>query len=240
MQRRQFVATLGFALGAVPLLSACAPQPFGGAAMSAAGRSTTADLSGDALQIANERGLSQDDIRAALMTYTPSGTPDQYYMFASGGHAGQVLVIGLPSMRILKEIAVFTPEPWQGYGSGSKESAAILAGGNINGKSLHWGDTHHPALSETNGEYDGQWLFINDKANGRLAVIDLRDFATKQIVKNPLILNDHGGSFVTPNTEYIIEGCQYATPFGWEYAPLSDYSDKYPRFAYGQGGFARH
>ena len=46
------------------------------------------------------------------------------------------------------------------------------AGGN--GR-LTWGDTHHPAISETNGESDGQFLFINDKANPRIAVIDLRD-----------------------------------------------------------------
>ena len=38
-------------------------------------------------------------------------------MFASGGHRGQVLVIGVP-MRLLRVIAVFTPEPWQGWGYG--------------------------------------------------------------------------------------------------------------------------
>ena len=50
-----------------------------------------------------------------------------------------------------------------------------------------------PGLVETAGEYDGQFLFINDKANARVAVIDLRDFETKQIVKNPTAINDHGG-----------------------------------------------
>ena len=59
------------------------------------------------------RKLSEDDVRAALMTYTPTGRHDEYYMFASGGHSGHVVVIGVPSMRILKYIAVFTPEPWQ-------------------------------------------------------------------------------------------------------------------------------
>src|SRR5581483_6647295 len=69
--------------------------------------------------------------------------------------------------------------------------------------------------------------FINDKAHARLAVIDLRDFETKQIIKNPIAMSDHGGSMVTPNTEYVIEGGQYAGPLGWEYAPLDQYKDKY-------------
>ncbi len=175
--------------------------------------------------IAQERGLTEEDLRAAVMTYTPSGMLDEYIMFASGGHGGQVLVIGLPSMRLLRTIGVFTPEPWQGYGYGAGEE--VLAGGNLGDQEVRWGDAHHPALSETNGEYDGQFLFINDKANGRIAVIDLRDFETKQIINNPLYLNDHGGAFVTPNTEYVIEGGQYAMPLGGGYAPLSEYEEAY-------------
>lgn len=175
--------------------------------------------------VAEERGLTEEDLRAAVMTYTPSGALDPYVMFASGGHSGQMFVIGMPSMRLIRTIAVFTPEPWQGYGFGAGEE--VLAGGDINGRQVRWADTHHPALSETNGDYDGQWVFINDKANGRVAVIDLRDFETKQIVNNPLFLNDHGGTFVTPNTDYIIEGGQYAQPLGTEFAPLSDYESSY-------------
>ena len=37
-------------------------------------------------------------------------------MFASGGHSGQVYVYGLPSMRHLSTIPVFTPYPATGYG----------------------------------------------------------------------------------------------------------------------------
>ncbi|HWP39871.1 MAG TPA: Sec-dependent nitrous-oxide reductase [Tepidisphaeraceae bacterium] len=177
-------------------------------------------------KIASERGLNVDDLIAAAKTYMPSGRHDEYITFASGGHSGQIFVIGVPSMRVLRTIAVFTPEPWQGYGYGAGEH--VLAGGDLDEKhKIRWGDTHHPALSETNGEYDGQFLFIGDKANARIAVIDLRDFETKQILKNPITLSDHGCGFVTPNTEYIIEGGQYANPLGTSYAPIEEFKKQY-------------
>ena len=181
----------------------------------------------DQLQkIAAERGLNVDDLVAAAKTYMPSGKHDDYITFASGGHSGQIFVIGVPSMRQLRTIAVFTPEPWQGYGYGVGND--ILKGGDLDeNHKLTWGDTHHPALSETNGEYDGQFLFIGDKANARMAVIDLRDFETKQILKNPIALSDHGCGFVTPNTDYVIEGGQYPTPLGMKYAPIGDFKKSY-------------
>jgi nitrous-oxide reductase len=184
-----------------------------------------AGLGADAATIAQARGLSPDDVTAALKTYMPTGMHDEYTIFASGGHGGQILVIGVPSMRLLKVIGVFTPEPWQGWGYGAGNE--VLDEGNVNGKEIRWADTHHPALSETGGEYDGQFLFINDKANARLAVVDLRDFETKQIIKNPVAVMDHGGSFVTPNTDYVVEGGQYAAPLGWGYAPLENYNEEY-------------
>ncbi len=184
-------------------------------------------LPANALEIATNRGLSPDDINAALKTYVPSGKWDEYLMFTSGGHSGNMLVIGIPSMRILKHIAVFTPEAWQGYGYGEKGIEEMLDGGNVRGVKIRMGDTHHPALSETAGDYDGQYVFINDKSSARVAVIDLRDFETKQILKDPNIISNHGSTFVTPNTEYVIQGTQYATPLGWEYAPLEEYQEKY-------------
>src|SRR5215813_15317509 len=81
-------------------------------------RSETAAPSGSLGDLMKARGLGEADVAAALKTYTPSGKHDDYYVFASGGHSGQVLVIGVPSMRILKVIGVFTPEPWQGYAYG--------------------------------------------------------------------------------------------------------------------------
>ena len=177
-------------------------------------------------EVMKERGLTQKDVLAAAKTYTPTGGRDEYIVFSSGGQSGQVIVYGIPSMRILKYIGVFTPEPWQGYGF-DDESKAVLAQGRINGKDITFGDTHHPAISETDGDYDGQYLFINDKANPRVAVIDLHDFETKQIVVNPFFKSEHGGAFVTPNTEYVMEATQYAAPYGDEFVPLEKFNDQY-------------
>jgi nitrous-oxide reductase len=181
----------------------------------------------DVATLMKARSLSEADVAAALKTYTPTGVHDAYYTFASGGHGGQVLVIGVPSMRILKVIAVFTPEPWQGYGYGDQTDALIASTDAPGMPPLRWADTHHPALSETAGDYDGKYLFINDKANARMAVVNLEDFVTTQIVRSGLIQSDHGGAFVTPNTEYVIEATQYAAPLGGAYADIEEYDEKY-------------
>src|ERR1700690_1125877 len=180
----------------------------------------------DVQQVMKRRGLTQQDALAAVKTYVPTGKRDDYIVFSSGGHSGQVIVYGVPSMRILKYIGVFTPEPWQGYGF-DEESKAVIKGGFIGGREIAWGDSHHPALSETNGVYDGQFLFINDKASPRIAVIDLRDFETKQIVANPVFMSEHGGAFVTPNTEYVIEASQYPAPLDKKFEPLEQFNEKY-------------
>lgn len=177
-------------------------------------------------KVMKERGLTQQDLLAAAKTYTPSGGRDKYIVFSSGGQSGQIMVYGVPSMRILKYIGVFTPEPWQGWGY-DDDTKKILAEGKIRGKQITWGDTHHPALSETNGKYDGKWLVINDKANPRIAVIDLSDFVTKQIVVNPVFKSDHGGAFFTPNSEYILEACQYGAPLDNNYHPMDEYAETY-------------
>ena len=161
------------------------------------------------------RNLSEADVMAALEDLHADGTHDPYLMFASGGHSGQVIVIGVPSMRILKYIGVFTPEPWQGYGF-DDQTRQLLDEGPPDGQELTWGDSHHPALSETNGDYDGQFLFINDKANARIAVISLKDFATKQIVHSPILGTDHGGTFVTPEHRIRHRGRAVPRPARWQ------------------------
>ena len=182
--------------------------------------------SGELQKVMKARGLTENDVIRAAKTYNPTGGRDEFIVFSSGGQSGQMIVYGVPSMRILKYIAVFTPEPWQGYGY-DVDSLKVLRQGNIRGREINWGDTHHPALSEVNGKYDGKWLVINDKANPRLAVIDLTDFETKQIVVNPIFKSEHGGAFFTPNSKHILEACQYAAPYDNNYHPIEEYKETY-------------
>ena len=211
-----FASSIGVLLIAVVAMG-CGPQQ--AAQVSQAPASSTADLM-------KARGLTEADVSAALQTYMPTGQKDDYITFASGGHGGNMIVIGVPSMRILKYVGVFTPEPWQGYGYGD-QSQKVLDQGSRFGKPITWGDMHHPALSETNGEYDGKFIFVNDKANARIAVVDLHDFVTKQIVTSELIQSDHGATFVTPDTEWVVESSQYPAPLGGGYMPIEQFEDKY-------------
>ena len=147
---------------------------------------------------------SSDIAVAAQKVYVAPGDLDEYYLFASGGHSGQVYVYGVPSMRHLSTIPVFTPYPATGYGF-DDDSKKMLG-------NLTWGDVHHPSLSETNGDYDGRWLFVNEM-NGRVARIDLRDFKTKQILGPvPNVSGNHASAFVTPNTEYSVMASRFSIP----------------------------
>lgn len=151
-------------------------------------------------------GTAQADREAnALASYVAPGEKDEYYLFYSGGHSGQVFVAGIPSMRHITTIPVFAPYPGTGYGF-DDETRKMLG-------DFTWGDVHHPALSQTNSKYDGRWLFVNDNANNRIARIDLRDFKTHQILGPiPNSIGNHGSSFITENSEYILCATRFSVP----------------------------
>jgi nitrous-oxide reductase len=168
-----------------------------------------------------QNGQLADARVAAQRTYVPEGQLDQYYLFYGGGHSGNVFVAGIPSMRHIMTIPVFTPYPGTGYGF-DEDSKKMLG-------AFTWGDLHHPALSKTNGDYDGRWLFVNDNANNRLARIDLRDFKTKEILGPiPNSSGNHGSAFLTENTEYALMSTRFSIPVpNGTYAPISDYATAY-------------
>jgi len=56
----------------------------------------------------------------APASYVPPGEKDDYYLFYSGGHSGQVFVAGLPSLREIQEIPVCTPSPGHGVATGPR------------------------------------------------------------------------------------------------------------------------
>jgi nitrous-oxide reductase len=168
----------------------------------------------------NARG-GADTANAAQATYVAPGQKDEYYLFYSGGHSGQVYVAGIPSMRHIATIPVFAPYPATGYGF-DEETKHMLGG-------YTWGDVHHPGLSQKDGLYDGRWLFVNDNANNRVARIDLRDFKTKQILGPiPNSSGNHGSSFVTENTEYVLVATRFSTPLPkGRFADPKDYEKEF-------------
>jgi nitrous-oxide reductase len=157
---------------------------------------------------------------AAEKVYVKPGEHDAYYAFLSGGHHGNVYVYGIPSCRHITTIPVFTPEPAVGYGN-DEESKAMLGG-------YTWGDAHHPGLSETDGDYDGRWLFINDMPNARIARIDLSDFKTRQIYGPiPNLSAAHACPFPTPNTEYVFAASRFSVPVPNRWVKVEDYPTQF-------------
>jgi len=167
------------------------------------------------------RTARSDVQEAAIKTYVAPGDLDEFYLFYSGGHSGNVYVAGIPSMRHIATVPVFTPYPATGYGF-DKESKEMLG-------EFTWGDAHHPSISETGGNYDGRWLFISDNANNRMARIDLRDFKTKEVFGPiPNVSGNHCSSFVTENTEYVLAGSRFSIPLPkGRFESLDDYATKY-------------
>jgi len=179
------------------------------------------EVSGELFKVAGERGLNDDQIRAAMQTYVPTGARDTYVGLMGAGTSGRLVIFGMPSMRILKYAGVFTPEPWQGFAY-DDESRNMLRASAREDIEYSFGDSAAPALSEKDGNYDGVAAFLADGANGRVAVLHLDDYETKQIVTNPVFRSGYGGITVTPNTEFVVQNTSSPDlPIG-EWAELDD------------------
>jgi nitrous-oxide reductase len=162
--------------------------------------------------VKEERRLNDEDVLAATKTFMPRGGRDEYFAFVGSGNSGTMIVYGLPSMRIYKYVGVFSPEPWQGYGF-DDESTLVIKKGSLDNTLLKYGDMRFPALSETDGKYNGKYLFYSDGANSRIAVLGLDDFETKQVLMHPLFINAFPGVSVSQNNEFVFQTSEYPTPW---------------------------
>ena len=167
------------------------------------------------------RGMLDGD--AASAVYVAPGEYDDYYAFMSGGFSGQVSVYGLPSGRLLKVIPVFSQDAEKGYGY-NEETKPML---NTSYGFIPWDDAHHPQLSQTKGETDGRWLFINGNNTPRIARLDLTTFETAEIIEIPNSGGNHSSPFTTENTEYVVAGTRFSIPYPQKDVAISSYKENF-------------
>lgn len=160
---------------------------------------------------------------AAEAVYVAPGEYDEFYVFMSGGFSGQVTAYGLPSGRLLREIPVFSQYPENGYGY-SEETKPMF---NTSFGFVPWDDSHHIELSQTDGVFDGRWLFVNGNNTPRIARIDLTTFETVEILEIPDVAGLHCAPFVTQNSEYLVSGTRFSVPIPQKDVPISSYKENF-------------
>ena len=128
---------------------------------------------------------------AANAVHLKPGELDTYYGLWSGGHTGDMRVLGLPSGREIHRIPCFVPDALVGWGV-TNESKKVM-GTKPNGDLRYTvGDSHHTHASYKDGNYDGRYAWINDKINSRIARIRLDYFVCDKITELPNVQGFHG------------------------------------------------
>jgi nitrous-oxide reductase len=160
---------------------------------------------------------------AASRVYVAPGQHDEFYAFMSGGFSGQIGVYGLPSGRLFKVIPVFSLDPEKGYGFNEETKPLLMTSHGF----IPWDDAHHPALSQTKGETDGRWIFINGNNTPRVARIDLSTFETAETLEIPNSGGNHSSPYLTENTEYLVAGTRFSVPIPQKDVSISSYAENF-------------
>ena len=142
---------------------------------------------------------------AAQKTYVAPGDLDEYYLFSSGGHSGQVYVYGVPSMRHISTIPVFTPYPATGYGFDDESQG--------DARRAHVGRRAPPgAVRDRRRLRRPLAVHQRDERPRSRASTCATSRPSRSSGRCPNISGNHASSFVTPNTEYALVASRFSIP----------------------------
>lgn len=175
MRRRGFLNTAAVASLAGIGLAACSEKP-------ATAPAAKASAAGGASAEATEPGGS---------IHLKPGELDTYYGLWSGGHTGDLRVLGMPSGREITRIPCFVPDALVGWGI-TNESKQIMGTKPDGSLKYTVADTHHTHASYKDGNYDGRYAWVNDKINSRIARIRLDYMVCDKITDLPNVQGFHG------------------------------------------------